>query len=145
MMKTEIFINCYVVPLIAVLLSIGGLIQGGTGIIGIDMIVYFISLLLCYCMIYFFMNYEKNHSIKICSISIYFLLIILYSIALNTYLIIPLLLLFGHLFLLTTRKVKEIDLSKSTLSFAVKNLPKTHKKILVFYFAVSALIVLFIK
>lgn len=139
--KFAIIVNLYVVPLVAVLLGLNS-VRVGTGMLILDMVVYFISLFLCYSITYFFLNFYTKRIEKLLSISIYILLITTYSIAINYFLIVPLTLLFFHLLYKTKESETEINLDKSILSFVIKSLPVINKKALIAYVIISVLIIL---
>jgi hypothetical protein len=135
-----IILNLYVVPLIAVLLSYFGILQGGTGFAVLDLIIYNISFTLVYAITYFFLNYFQSRLKSITSTVIYLILIILFTYTVSTILIVLLIITFGHLLLITKKATHEINFDNSILSFVIKSLPKENWIVIIIYISLTFII-----
>lgn len=138
--EIAIILNLYVVPLSAVLLSLFGYLQGGTGLVTLDIIIYNIIISLGYSMIYLFRNLYKNNLKGVISIIVYLILIVLFTYFINYVLLVFLPIILLHLIFFTKHAEKELDFDKSVISFVIECLPKTNWILLIGYFTLTIII-----
>ena len=138
--RINFFINLHIVPLFAVLMCFIGFINGGLENLLGDTIIYIISFLLSYIVIYVINNLRQDKIIQIISALVYLILIFLYTYFFNKLQVLFLSIVFIHLLFFTKRtKINSIDDIKSFLSYTYSNLPILNKIAIAFY-----LLILFI-
>jgi hypothetical protein len=138
--RINFFINLHIVPLFAVLMCFIGFINGGLENLLGDTIIYIISFLLSYIVIYVINNLRQDKIIQIISALVYLIIIFLYTYFFNKLQVLFLSIVFIHLLFFTKRtKINSIDDIKSFLSYTYSNLPILNKIAIAFY-----LLILFI-
>ncbi len=138
--RINFFINLHIVPLFAVLMCFIGFINGGLENLLGDTIIYIISFLLSYIVIYVINNLRQDKIIQIISVLVYLIIIFLYTYFFNKLQVLFLSIVFIHLLFFTKRtKINSIDDIKSFLSYTYSNLPILNKIAIAFY-----LLILFI-
>ena len=138
--RINFFINLHIVPLFAVLMCFIGFINGGLENLLGDTIIYIISFLLSYIVIYVINNLRQDKIIQIIIVLVYLIIIFLYTYFFNKLQVLFLSIVFIHLLFFTKRtKINSIDDIKSFLSYTYSNLPILNKIAIAFY-----LLILFI-
>ena len=138
--RINFFINLHIVPLFAVLMCFIGFINGGLENLLGDTIIYIISFLLSYIVIYVINNLRQDKIIQIISALVYLIIIFLYTYFFNKLQVLFLSIVFIHLLFFTKRtKINSIDDIKSFLSYTYSNLPILNKIAIAF-----CLLILFI-
>ena len=95
--RINFFINLHIVPLFAVLMCFIGFINGGLEILLGDTIIYIISFLLSYIVIYVINNLRQDKIIQIISALVYLIIIFLYTYLFNKLQVLFLSIVFIHL------------------------------------------------
>ena len=132
--RINFFINLHIVPLFAVLMCFIGFINGGLENLLGDTIIYIISFLLSYIVIYVINNLRQDKIIQIISALVYLIIIFLYTYFFNKLQVLFLSIVFIHLLFFTKRtKINSIDDIKSFLSYTYSNLPILNKIAIAFY------------
>ena len=138
--RINFFINLHIVPLFAVLMCFIGFINGGLENLLGDTIIYIISFLLSYIVIYVINNLRQDKIIQIISALVYLIIIFLYTYFFNKLQVLFLSIVFIHLlFFKKKTKFNLIDEINSFLSYTYSNLPILNKIAIAFY-----LLILFI-
>ena len=143
--NSAIFLNLYIVPLMAALLSLIGYLQGGTGFFIIDLILYGIASFCVYSFSFFFINFQTKLN-SIFSVTLFFAILSWHTYLISKILLSPIFLIYVHLILFSRRNESmEIDLDKSILSFIIKFLPKRNFLIIASYILLSFIVAYFFR
>lgn len=127
--------SMFIAPTVAVLLTYFGIESGGTGYRILDLVIFLISIGVCYTFIFFLKSYSKDY--KIISYIIFIPLSLILSYEINIFLPIFTAILFIHLALFTPKKkINKIEEIKPVLTYSIQYLPIINKIFFLFYILV---------
>jgi hypothetical protein len=135
--ELAIAINIYIVPLMAVLLSLYGINMGGVGVVYIDCIIYLINCLLVYFLFFLLSRIIHNRIVYYLTIMIYLFLLEYLSSLFSPYLFFLYFILVLHLFFFTKVDDFEVDFEKSIFRNAIENIPRLNLVLFSFFSVIS--------
>lgn len=143
MQKKTSLLVLFLVTILAILLSIYGIILSGNDLaVYLFVPIYVLVLLNAYAVFFLFLVEKVNGIIKWGSIIIEMLLLLGYTYLINKYLVMFVLLLFTHLYFTSRNVVCNIDYTKPLFKTIHYNLPKKNKKVLCLFLFLSFLLTL---